>query len=56
MSNEVKMWGRYSLGLGWHNEEWALGWADLFACFGLGVLIIGPLHIRVSWPIPVDWE
>jgi hypothetical protein len=39
--------------LGWCWEEWAVGWADMFAEFGIGDLIIGPLHIHVTWP--VDW-
>lgn len=41
----------YSISLGWYWEEWAFGWADMFTEFGIGDLIIGPLHIHVTWPL-----
>ncbi len=56
MNNANQSWGRYSLGFGWNNAEWALGWADLFADFGMGAFIVGPLHIQVTWPVVVDWD
>lgn len=44
----------FSVHLGWCSEVWAYGWFDALTDYGLGVLVVGPVQIRVTWPL-AEW-
>jgi hypothetical protein len=41
----------FSVRLGWCSEVWAWGWFDVYVPFGLGIFVVGPLQVRITWPI-----
>jgi hypothetical protein len=54
LGNEVDPRTGFSINVSLYREQWAWGWFDPLTEFGLGVLVIGPLHVRVTWPL-AEW-
>lgn len=47
---------RYSVRMNWSWEDRTFGWAGSFSEFGVGVLIVGPLFITLTWPCEFTLE
>lgn len=57
LGNKVDPRTGFSIYFSLYNPQWAWGWFDPYVRFGFGVLVLGPLHVRVTWPLshwPID--